>query len=72
MVLTGCSNANVGFSSTDGVLIAMSSIATTTLSDDKTIAHVGSGSRWEAVELALKPHGLMAVGGRIGKCVFVS
>jgi FAD/FMN-containing dehydrogenase len=54
-----------GISNIDsGVAIDLGYINTTTLSSDKSIAHVGSGSRWGPVYSTLSPYGLAVVGGR--------
>lgn len=67
-VKSGGHNPNVGFSSVNqGILIALSSMADTTLSDDGKLAYVGPGSRWSAVEEALSSHNLAVIGGRIGE-----
>jgi hypothetical protein len=66
-VKSGGHNPNVGWASVDGgVLISMSSLATTTLSDDGLTADIGPGSRWGAVIDTLTPFNLTVVGGRIG------
>ncbi|RMZ81649.1 hypothetical protein DV737_g2424, partial [Chaetothyriales sp. CBS 132003] len=62
----GGHNPNVGFSSTDGgVLIAMETMASVTL-DDQKLAHVGAGARWGDALKALEPYGVAIVGGRLG------
>lgn len=67
-VKSGGHNPNVGWSCTDGgILIAMSSMANTTVSDDRNLAHVGPGSRWSGVMGALEPYDLATVGGRLGE-----
>lgn len=67
-VKSGGHNPNVGYSSVDGgVLISMSKIASTVLSEDKKTAAVGTGSRWLAVAQALEPYNLTVVSGRLGK-----
>lgn len=67
-VKSGGHNPNVGFSSVDGgVLISMTSLATTTISNDSLTADIGPGSRWGAVIDTLTPHNLTVVGGRIGR-----
>jgi hypothetical protein len=68
-VKSGGHNPNVGFSNVDGgVLISMSKLASTTLSDDKETADVGPGARWNEASAATIPHGKALVGGRLGKC----
>ncbi|THU85295.1 FAD-binding domain-containing protein, partial [Dendrothele bispora CBS 962.96] len=47
-----------------GVTIDLGFLNTTTLSEDKSTAHVGPGSRWGAVYSALAPEGRVVVGGR--------
>lgn len=67
-VKSGGHNPNVGFSSVDGgVLISMSKIASTVLSEDQKTAEVGTGSRWLGPTQALEPHNLTVVTGRLGK-----
>ena len=71
-VKSGGHNPNVGYSSVDGgVLISMSKIASTVLSDDQKTAQVGTGARWIAVAQALEPYNLTVVSGRLGEgCSF--
>jgi FAD/FMN-containing dehydrogenase len=67
-VKSGGHNPNVGFSNVDGgVLISMSKLASTTLSDDKETADVGPGARWNEALAAMIPHGKAVVGGRLGE-----
>jgi len=47
-----------------GVTIDLGFLNTTTLSEDKQVAHVGPGSRWGPVYDTLSPDGLVVVGGR--------
>ncbi|KAI1799809.1 FAD-binding domain-containing protein [Daldinia bambusicola] len=67
-VRSGGHNYIPGFASIDeeGVLISLSSLNSTELSDDKKTAKIGPGSRWQAVYEALVPEGLVVVGGRVG------
>lgn len=57
-IVKGISNIN------SGVAIDLGYINTTTLSSDKSIAYVGSGSRWGSVYSTLSADGLAVVGGR--------
>jgi len=66
-VKSGGHNPNVGYSCVDGgVLISMSKISSTVLSEDKKTAQVGTGSRWLGAAQALEPYNLTVVSGRIG------
>ncbi|KAI0842274.1 FAD-binding domain-containing protein [Hypoxylon sp. FL0890] len=67
-VRSGGHNYNPGFASVDedGVLISLSSLNSTVLSEDKKTANIGPGSRWQAVYEALIPQGLTVLGGRVG------
>ena len=60
MPIPGYANIN------GGVLIALTNLNQVTLSPDKSIASVGPGRRWSEVYLALAPHGLVVLGGRVG------
>ncbi|OWP00880.1 hypothetical protein B2J93_2573 [Marssonina coronariae] len=63
---SGGHNANIGFASTDGVLISMAQLNSTTISADRTTAYLSPGARWmDAVE-ALEPYKKAVVGGRLG------
>ena len=56
-----------GYSNTDsGVLIAMSKLNNIELSQDESYVSVGPGLTWGEVYKYLEPHGLIAVGGRVG------
>ena len=57
--------SNPGFSSTKGVLIAMSRFSNVTLSLDKSIVEVGAGLVWDDVYSALDGTGVNIVGGRV-------
>jgi hypothetical protein len=66
-VKSGGHNPNVGFSSVDnGVLISLSSMATTTFDADSRLAVVQPGSRWSQAIEALEPYNVTVVGGRLG------
>ncbi|KAI5918292.1 hypothetical protein F4810DRAFT_692903 [Camillea tinctor] len=67
-VRSGGHNYIPGFASIDesGVLISLSQLNSTELSQDKSSIKVGPGNRWEAVYATLVPQGLMVVGGRVG------
>ncbi|KAI1659729.1 FAD-binding domain-containing protein [Daldinia decipiens] len=66
-IRSGGHNYIPGFASVDeGVLISLSSLNSTELSEDKTTAKIGPGNRWQAVYEALVPEGLVVVGGRVG------
>ncbi|OTB14218.1 hypothetical protein K445DRAFT_319387 [Daldinia sp. EC12] len=67
-VRSGGHNYIPGFGSIDegGVLISLSSLNSTELSEDKKTAKIGPGSRWQAVYEALVPEGLVVIGGRVG------
>jgi hypothetical protein len=67
-VKSGGYDPNTGYSSVDGgVLISMSKISSTVLSEDQKTAQVGTGSRWLAVAQALDPYNLTVVSGRLGE-----
>ncbi|KAH9998889.1 FAD-binding domain-containing protein [Xylariaceae sp. FL0662B] len=67
-VRSGGHNYIPGFASIDGagVLVSLSGLNSTQLSDDKKTAKIGPGNRWQAVYEALIPEGLMVPGGRVG------
>ncbi|KAF8860556.1 FAD-binding domain-containing protein [Acephala macrosclerotiorum] len=66
-VKSGGHNPNVGFSSVDGgVLISMSNLSSTVLSQDQTTADIGPGARWLDVAEALDSSGVTVVSGRLG------
>jgi hypothetical protein len=66
-IKSGGHGSNVGWSSTDGgVLITMSKLASTVISEDRTTADIGPGSRWIAVAQALEPYNVTVVSGRLG------
>ena len=56
---------NVGFSSTTGVMIAMSRFDNVTLSADKSTVDVGAGLVWDDVYAALEDTGVNVIGGRV-------
>jgi len=71
-VKSGGHNPNVGYSSTDGgILISMSNLAATVVSQDLKTADVGPGARWVSVVEALKPYNLGMVSGRLGKFIII-
>ncbi|KZV75358.1 FAD-binding domain-containing protein [Peniophora sp. CONT] len=57
--------SNVGFSSTTGVMIAMTRFNNVTLSEDKSSVDVGAGLVWDDVYGALDGTGVNIVGGRV-------
>ncbi|KAI1408776.1 FAD-binding domain-containing protein [Hypoxylon sp. FL1857] len=67
-VRSGGHNYIPGFASVDegGVLISLSNLNSTVLSEDKKTAKIGPGNRWQAVYETLVPQGLTVVGGRVG------
>ncbi|OTA64849.1 FAD-binding domain-containing protein [Hypoxylon sp. EC38] len=67
-VRSGGHNYIPGFASVNesGVLISLSNLNSTVLSDDKKTANIGPGNRWQDVYEALVPQGLTVVGGRVG------
>ncbi|KAF4625739.1 hypothetical protein G7Y89_g12424 [Cudoniella acicularis] len=66
-VKSGGHNPNVGFSSVDGgVLISMSNLSSTVLSQDQTTVDIGPGARWVEVAEALDSSGVTVVSGRLG------
>ncbi|OTA93645.1 hypothetical protein M434DRAFT_385437 [Hypoxylon sp. CO27-5] len=67
-VRSGGHNYIPGFASVNesGVLISLSNLNSTLLSDDKKTANIGPGNRWQDVYEALVPQGLTVVGGRVG------
>ena len=67
-VKSGGHNPNVCFSNVDGgVLISMSKLASTTLSNDKETADIGPGARWNEALAVRIPQGKALVGGLLGK-----
>ncbi|KAH7380286.1 FAD binding domain-containing protein [Phaeosphaeria sp. MPI-PUGE-AT-0046c] len=50
----------------DGLVIDMKNLNTIQLSEDKSIASIGTGNRWEAVFRELEKDGLGVAGGRSG------
>ena len=56
---------NPGFSSTQGVQIAMSSFNRTNIDLDFEMVEIGSGLIWDQVYEKLEPTGMNVVGGRI-------
>lgn len=66
-VKSGGHNSNTGLSSVQGgVLIALSEMAATTISDDLASADVQPGARWASVATTLDEYGKTVVGGRLG------
>ncbi|KAI0147995.1 FAD-binding domain-containing protein [Hypoxylon sp. NC0597] len=67
-IRSGGHNYIPGFANVDesGVLVSLSNLNSTVLSDDKKTAKIGPGNRWQAVYEALVPQGLTVVGGRVG------
>jgi len=66
-IKSGGHGSNVGWSSTDGgVLITMSKLASTVISEDRATADIGPGSRWIEVARALEPYNVTVVSGRLG------
>ena len=57
--------SNPGFSSTEGVHIAMSKFSDVTYNADSNTAEVGSGLVWDDVYSALEPYAVNVVGGRV-------
>ncbi|OJD11418.1 hypothetical protein AJ78_07814 [Emergomyces pasteurianus Ep9510] len=56
-----------GYGNVDGgVLIVFTSMKQLQLSRDKSFVSVGPGNRWAEVYEYLEPHGLVALGGRLG------
>jgi hypothetical protein len=48
------------------VLITMSKLASTVISEDRATADIGPGSRWIEVARALEPYNVTVVSGRLG------
>lgn len=64
---SGGHQQNVGFSSIEnGVLIDLSRLNSTSLSQDQKTVTLGTGNRWGEVYSRLEEYGLAAVGGRSG------
>ena len=64
---SGGHQQNPNFSSIDdGVLIDMSRLNSTNLSQDRKTVTLGTGNRWGEVYSGLEEYGLAAVGGRSG------
>ena len=61
MPWAGASNIN------HGVTFDLGRLNDITLSSDKTTVSLGPGATWSEVYDALIPHGVMVVGGRIGR-----
>ena len=56
-----------GYANTDGgVLVAFSKLNQIELSEDKSYVSIGPGLSWGEVYNFLEPHGLVALGGRVG------
>ena len=51
----------------NGVLLALTRIATNTFNKDKSILSIGSGQVWDQVYSFVSPHGLAVAGGRYGQ-----
>lgn len=61
----GGHSANPGFSSTEGVHIAMSRFSEVVYDSTAQTATIGAGLVWDDVYEALEPHGVNVVGGRV-------
>ncbi|KAF8657841.1 hypothetical protein AX16_002157 [Volvariella volvacea WC 439] len=61
----GGHSANRGFSSTTGVMIAMSRFTMVAYNPDTQTVDVGAGNVWDDVYRAVAPHGVNVVGGRV-------
>lgn len=48
-----------------GITIELGNLNQTTISEDKTVATIGIGARWDSVYSTLDPAGLVVLGGRI-------
>ena len=57
--------SNPGFSSTEGVQIAMYRFSEVKYNPDNQTAEVGSGLIWDEVYAALEPYAVNVVGGRV-------
>ena len=57
--------SNPGFSSTEGVQIAMYRFSGVEYNQDAQTADVGSGLIWDDVYSALEPYSVSVVGGRV-------
>ncbi|KAL0954148.1 hypothetical protein HGRIS_005285 [Hohenbuehelia grisea] len=57
--------SNPGFSSTEGVHIAMTRFSEVSYDKDSQTVQVGAGLVWDQVYEALEPHGVNVVGGRV-------
>lgn len=57
--------SNPGFSSTEGVQIAMYRFSEVKYNPDNQTAEVGSGLIWDEVYTALEPYAVNVVGGRV-------
>jgi FAD/FMN-containing dehydrogenase len=64
-IKSGGHTQNIGFSSTPGVLISMTSFKEISYDKENQTARVGSGLTWDQVYEFLDPHGVTVVGGRI-------
>ena len=56
---------NAGFSSTDGVLIALADFNEITYNASASTARIGAGNIWDDVYATLVPLGVNVVGGRV-------
>jgi hypothetical protein len=70
-VKSGGHNPNLGFASTEGILISLKNMNDTTLSGDKATARLSPGATWGKAIADLEPYNVTVVGGRIGKHPFV-
>ncbi|KAK2459516.1 hypothetical protein APHAL10511_008458 [Amanita phalloides] len=61
----GGHSPNRGFTSTPGVLIAMSRFSKVSYDAEHKTAEIGAGLIWDEVYEALEPHGVSVVGGRV-------
>lgn len=61
----GGHSSNPGFSSTPGVLIAMSEFSEVTYDARTQTATIGTGLVWDDVYAALAPHNVNVLGGRV-------
>jgi len=61
----GGHTGNPGYSSTEGVQIAMYRFSEVTYDEDAQTATIGTGLIWDDVYAALAPHNVNVVGGRV-------
>lgn len=57
--------SNPGYSSTEGVMIAMYRFSEVTYSSDSQTVVIGAGLIWDDVYAALEPHNVNVLGGRV-------